>query len=208
MYASSSSVYDRNKKLLSSIDGPVKRPVSVYGATKRADELLTYSYCHTRGLSATGLRFFTVYGPWGRPDMAAYLFADTIVAGRPIKVFGHGRMRRDFTFVADITAGVISALDCPPQQDKMGVRHAVYSLGNNRSERLMDFIGILAKELGREPTCEMPPMQTGDVEATFADVDASERDLGFRPSVSIADGIPFFARWYKSYHSITSPSPP
>lgn len=202
VYASSSSVYGANKNLPFSVEDPVDRPISLYAATKRADELITYSYCHTRGLTATGLRFFTVYGPWGRPDMAAYLFADAIVAGRPIKVFNHGNMRRDFTFIDDITAGVLAALDRPACPDLHGVRHAVYNLGNHRSEALMDFIGILAAELGRQPVFDMLPIQPGDVPATYADIEASQRDLGFQPTTTIAEGLPRFVAWYKSFHNV------
>lgn len=202
VYASSSSVYGANTKLPFAVEDPVERPISLYAASKRADELIAYSYCHTRGLVATGLRFFTVYGPWGRPDMAAYLFTEAILAGRPIKVFNHGRMQRDFTFISDITAGVLAALDRPPPSDTHGVRHRLYNLGNHRAEALMDFIGILAAELGREPVYEMLPMQPGDVPATYADIEASRRDLGFEPAVTIADGLPRFVAWYKAFHGI------
>jgi len=202
VYASSSSVYGANAKLPFSVDDPVERPISLYAATKRADELITYSYAHTRGLIATGLRFFTVYGPWGRPDMAAYLFADAITQGRPIRLFNDGDMQRDFTFVDDIVAGVVAALDRTPDPDAMGVRHAVYNLGNSRSERLLDFVGILARELGREPVVEMLPMQPGDVRATFADIEASRRDLGFDPKTTIEEGLPRFVAWYRGYHGV------
>lgn len=202
VYASSSSVYGANTKLPFAVEDPVERPISLYAATKRADELITYSYCHTRGLTATGLRFFTVYGPWGRPDMAAYLFTDAIIAGRPIRVFNHGDMRRDFTFIDDIRAGVLAALDRPAQPDTYGVRHALYNLGNHRSESLMDFINVIATELGRKPVFEMLPMQPGDVPATYADIEASRRDLGFEPAISIAEGLPRFVAWYKTFHGI------
>lgn len=202
VYASSSSVYGANTTLPFSIDDPVDRPISLYGATKRADELITYSYCHTRGLCATGLRFFTVYGPWGRPDMAAYLFTDAILAGRPIRLFNHGDMRRDFTYIDDIVAGVLAALDRPAPADGAGVRHALYNLGNHRSECLMDFIGLIAATLDREPVFEMLGMQPGDVPATYADIEASRRDLGFNPATTITEGIPRFIAWYKAYHEV------
>lgn len=202
VYASSSSVYGANTKLPFSVDDPVERPISLYAATKRADELITYSYCHTRGLTATGLRFFTVYGPWGRPDMAAYLFTDAIMAGRPIRVFNHGSMRRDFTYISDIVTGVLAAFDRPAAPDAEGIRHALYNLGNHRAESLMDFIGVIAAELGREPVFDMQPMQPGDVPATYADIAASRRDLGFEPKVTIREGIPRFVAWYRDYHGV------
>jgi len=202
VYASSSSVYGANDALPFSVEDRIDRPISLYAATKRADELITYSYAHTLGIVATGLRFFTVYGPWGRPDMAAYLFADAIVAGRPITVFNKGEMWRDFTFVDDIVAGVVAALDRPPVPDALGVRHRVYNLGNNRSERLLDFIGLIERELGRSAQIAFAPLQPGDVPATFADIEASRRDLGFVPNTTLAEGIPRFIAWYKSYTGV------
>jgi UDP-glucuronate 4-epimerase len=202
VYASSSSVYGANDALPFSVEDRIDRPISLYAATKRADELITYSYAHTLGVVATGLRFFTVYGPWGRPDMAAYLFADAIIAGRPITVFNKGEMWRDFTFVDDIVAGVVAALDRPPVPDALGVRHRVYNLGNNRSERLLDFIALIERELGRSAEIEFAPLQPGDVPATFADIEASRRDLGFVPHTTLAEGIPRFIAWYKSYTGV------
>lgn len=202
VYASSSSVYGANERLPFSVDDAVDRPISLYAATKRSDELITYSYAHTLGVVATGLRFFTVYGPWGRPDMAAYLFADAIVAGRPITVFNGGEMWRDFTFVDDIVAGVIAAFDRPPPADGRGVRHRVYNLGNNRSEKLTDFIALIERELGRTASVVHAPIQPGDVPRTFADVEASRRDLGFDPKTPLSEGIPRFIAWYKAYHGV------
>src|SRR6266852_4864979 len=159
VYASSSSVYGGNSKQPSSVDDRVDTPVSLYAATKRADELITHAYCHLYGIPATGLRFFTVYGPWGRPDMAAYLFADAIVAGRPIRVFNHGKMARDFTYVDDIVSGALAALDRPPAP---GVKGRVYNLGNHRPEQLLDFIAVLEAALGRTAQKELLPMEPGD----------------------------------------------
>lgn len=202
VYASSSSVYGANEHLPFSVEDPVERPISLYAATKRSDELITYSYAHTLGVVATGLRFFTVYGPWGRPDMAAYLFADAIVAGRPITVFNGGEMWRDFTYVDDIVAGVLAAYDRPPSPDGHGVRHRIYNLGNNRSEKLTDFIGLIERELGRTARITHAPLQPGDVQRTFADIDASRRDLGFDPVTPLSEGIPRFIGWYKAYHGV------
>jgi UDP-glucuronate 4-epimerase len=199
VYASSSSVYGGNSKQPSSVEDPVDTPVSLYAATKRADELITHAYCHLYGIPATGLRFFTVYGPWGRPDMAAYLFADAIVHGRPIRVFNHGKMARDFTYIDDIVAGVLAALDRPPAQ---GVKGRVYNLGNHRPEQLLDFIAVLETALGRTAEKELLPMEPGDVASSFADIEASRRDLGYEPRIPIAVGLPRFAAWYKSYHGL------
>jgi len=202
VYASSSSVYGGNEKLPCSIEDRVDRPLSVYAATKKAAEMLGHAYAHIYGMPSTGLRFFTVYGPWGRPDMAAYLFADAIVAGRPIRVFNGGKMQRDFTYIDDIVAGVLAALDRPAPPDDHGVPHRVFNLGNHRSENLMRFIGLLEQALGREAVKSMEPMQSCDVLATYADVDASRRELGFEPTTPIDVGIPRFVDWYKAYHKV------
>jgi len=180
----------------------VDAPVSLYAATKKADELITHSYSHLFRIPATGLRFFTVYGPWGRPDMAAYLFADAIMQGRPIRVFNHGHMKRDFTYIDDIVAGVLAALDRPPADDGAAVPHRVYNLGNHRAESLLDFIATLEKALGRTAIKTFEPIQPGDVEATYADIEASRRDLGFSPVTSIEEGLRRFADWYRDYHRI------
>ncbi len=206
VYASSSSVYGGNAKLPFSVGDPVDGPVSLYAATKRADELITHTYSHLYRIPATGLRFFTVYGPWGRPDMAAYLFADAIMAGRPISVFNEGRMRRDFTYIDDIVAGVLAVLDRPPTDDASdggrAAPHRLYNLGNNRSEELTTFIRVLEEALGREALKSMKPMQPGDVPATYADIEASQRDFGYDPRTPIEVGIPRFVAWYKDYHKI------
>jgi UDP-glucuronate 4-epimerase len=202
VYASSSSVYGGNKKQPFSVADAVDTPVSLYAATKRADELITEAYCHLYRLPCTGLRFFTVYGPWGRPDMAAYLFTDAIVAGRPIDVYNEGRMARDFTYIDDIVAGVIAALDRPPAANAAGVRHGIYNLGNHRPEKLLDFIAVLERELGRTAEKRLLPMQPGDVAESFADIEATQRDLGFDPKTPIEVGLARFVAWYKSYHCV------
>ncbi|MBI1321187.1 MAG: NAD-dependent epimerase/dehydratase family protein [Candidatus Hydrogenedens sp.] len=203
VYASSSSVYGANATLPFAVTDRVDHPISLYASTKRAGELIVHTYSHLWGLPATGLRFFTVYGPWGRPDMAAYLFADAIVAGRPIRVFNQGQMQRDFTYIDDIVAGVLVAADRPPAPDATGVRHALYNLGNHRAENLMDFVSALETAFGRKVLLAFEPMQPGDVPATFADIEPARRDLGFEPKTSIAAGIPKFVAWYKDYHGVT-----
>lgn len=201
-YASSSSVYGANRKQPFSVEDPVDQPVSLYAATKRSCELIAHCYSHLYRLPATGLRFFTVYGPWGRPDMAAYLFTRAILAGEPIKVFNEGRMARDFTYIDDIVAGTIAAHDRPPPAAADRVRHRIYNLGNHRPEKLLDFIAILERLLGRNATRELLPMQPGDVAESFADIEASRRDLGFEPKTTIETGLARFVEWYKTYHRI------
>ena len=200
VYASSSSVYGGNTKLPFSIDDKVDGPVSLYAATKAADELISHSYAHLYDLPQTGLRFFTVYGPWGRPDMSAYIFTRAIMEGRPIKVFNNGDMKRDFTFIDDIVAGVIAALDRPPASGA-GARHRRYNLGNHRAEPLMRFIAAIERATNRKAMIEFEPMQPGDVKETYADIEASRRDLGFVPRMPIDDGIPRFVDWYRRYHA-------
>jgi len=197
VYASSSSVYGANKKTPFAVGDAVEHPNSLYAATKRADELFGHTYAHLYGIACTGLRFFTVYGPWGRPDMAPMLFAKAITAGEPIKVFNHGEMWRDFTFIDDIVAGVLKALDRPATGTPP---HALYNLGNNKSEKLTDFIAEIEKALGKQAEKIMAPMQPGDVPATYADIDASTRDLGFAPTTPISVGIPKFIAWFKDYY--------
>ena len=198
-YASSSSVYGANRQQPFGVDDRVDEPVSLYAATKRSCELLAHTYSHLYGLPATGLRFFTVYGPWGRPDMAAYLFTSAILAGRPIKVFNNGKMARDFTYIDDIVAGTIAAHDRPPAN---GVRHRIYNLGNHRPEKLLDFIAVIERGLGRTAQKELLPLQPGDVPESFADITASRRDLGFDPKTTIEVGLARFVEWYKQYHRI------
>jgi len=196
VYASSSSVYGGSSKLPYSEDDPVDRPVSFYAATKRADELMSHAYAHLHGLSLTGLRFFTVYGPWGRPDMAMWLFAEAILAGGPIHVFNHGHMRRDFTYIDDIVAGVLAISDRPPD---IVPPHRVYNLGGNRPVALLDMIAILESALGRKAEKRLLPMQAGDVVETCADLTAIGRDYGFRPSTPIEVGIPKFVDWFLNW---------
>jgi UDP-glucuronate 4-epimerase len=201
-YASSSSVYGANKKQPFSVEDRVDQPVSLYAATKRSCELNAYTYSHLYDLPATGLRFFTVYGPWGRPDMAAYLFTRAILAGEPIKVFNEGRMARDFTYIDDIADGTIAAHDRPARAGADGVPHRIYNLGNNRPEKLLDFIAVLERLLGRTALKQLLPLQPGDVPESFADIEASRRDLGFEPRTTIEAGLSRFVQWYKRYHEV------
>ncbi len=192
VYASSSSVYGGNDKTPFSEEDKVDSPVSLYAATKKSDELMASCYCNLYGIKATGLRFFTVYGPWGRPDMSPMLFASAISAGRPIKVFNNGDMMRDFTYVDDIVEGVVRVLDKAPQT------HEVYNIGCSSPVRLMDFIGEIENALGRPAEKTMLPMQPGDVYQTYADTSKLERDFGYRPGVTLHEGIARFIEWYKS----------
>lgn len=201
VYASSSSVYGGNIELPFAVEDRVDSPVSLYAATKRADELIAHAYAHLYRLPCTGLRFFTVYGPWGRPDMAAYLFTQAILAGRPIKVFNHGNMRRDFTYVDDIVDGVLRVLERPPA-DIAATPHRLYNIGSNHPESLLDFIAVLEAELGQTAEKELLPLQPGDVPETAADISAIQRDTGFTPSTPIAIGVPKFVAWYRDYHGV------
>jgi UDP-glucuronate 4-epimerase len=199
VYASSSSVYGGNTKLPFSVGDETERPNSLYAATKKADELIGHTYAHLYGLPSTGLRFFTVYGPWGRPDMAAFLFTDAIMKGKPIRVFNDGNMWRDFTYVDDIVAGVLAAMARKPSNSPP---HAVYNLGNHKSEKLTDFIAEIERALNRKASYQFEPMQPGDVERTYADIDASRRDLDFDPKTPIREGVPRFVQWYRGYYGI------
>ncbi len=201
-YASSSSVYGANEAQPFSEDDRVDSPVSLYAATKRSDELMSRTYSHLYGISQVGLRFFTVYGPWGRPDMAPWLFTRAILAGQPIKVFNHGEMKRDFTYVDDIVSGVVATADMPPLSGEGAARHRVYNIGNNRPERLMDFIEAIEEATGRKAEKIMLPMQPGDVYETYANIDRIGADLGFAPTTSLSDGIPRFVDWYKKRHGV------
>jgi UDP-glucuronate 4-epimerase len=200
VYASSSSVYGGNEKLPYAESDPVDRPVSLYAASKKADELIAHTYSHLYGLPATGLRFFTVYGPWGRPDMAYYLFTEAIFRNETIHVFNHGDMRRDFTYIDDVVAGILAAMDRPPPAEKDAPPHRVYNIGNNRSEELLHFIGVIEAAAGRKAELKMAPMQPGDVKETFADIELARRDLGFGPTVGLEEGIGRFVEWYRDYH--------
>lgn len=198
VYASSSSVYGTNEKQPFRVEDRADHPASLYGATKRAGELIVESYCRVHHLSTIGLRFFTVYGPWGRPDMAPYLFTEAIAAGRPIRVFNDGRMERDFTYIHDVVEGIIaaSALALLPGE------HRLYNIGNNRPEKLLDFIAILEEAIGRPAIKELLPMQPGDVPSTYADIDSARRDLGFEPRSPITLGLPRFVDWFRGYYGM------
>ncbi len=197
LYASSSSVYGGNKKVPFSEEDRVDCPVSLYAATKKTDELMAHVYSHLFGIQTIGLRFFTVYGPWGRPDMALWLFTEAILAGRPIKVFNYGDMKRDFTYIDDIISGVAACIF----SDRLG-KCEVLNIGNNKPEPLMKLISVLGNVLGVEPVMEMLPMQPGDVPVTAADISKISRLAGFKPVTSIEDGIPSFVAWYRRYHGI------
>ena len=204
VYASSSSVYGANTKLPFSVDDRTDHPVSLYAATKKANEMMAHSYSHLYRLPTTGLRFFTVYGPWGRPDMAIFLFTKAIVEGTPIPLFNHGKMQRDFTYVDDVAHGIVRLIDHVPETSAKGggAPARIYNIGNNRPEELMHVVAVLEKELGCAAVKQMLPMQPGDVLATFADIDDLTRDVGFRPQTSIEDGIRAFVAWYRDHYRI------
>jgi UDP-glucuronate 4-epimerase len=208
VYASSSSVYGGNETLPFRVEDRVDHPLSLYAATKKADELMSETYAHLYRLPQTGLRFFTVYGPWGRPDMAMWIFTKAIFEGQPIQVFGEGNMRRDFTYIDDIVTGVVAALDNPPPDDgapKAGgsrAPHRLYNIGNNNSEELTRMIAVIEEACGRSAEKQLMPMQPGDVRDTYADISAIQRDLGFQPSTRIDAGIPRFVDWYRRYHGV------
>jgi UDP-glucuronate 4-epimerase len=213
VFASSSSVYGANTKLPFSVRDNVDHPISLYAASKKANELMAHAYSHLYRIPSTGLRFFTVYGPWGRPDMAMFIFAGAILGGQPIKLFNHGNMMRDFTYIDDVSQAVIRLLDRPPpgNPDWHGDRPdpatsaapwKIYNIGNNNPEELLHVVSLLEKEFGRTAIKEMLPMQPGDVPATYADIEDLARDIGFRPSTTIEDGIKQFAKWYRDYHKL------
>ena len=200
VFASSSSVYGGNTKLPFSVTDPVDTPLSLYGASKRSMELISHAHAHVFGMPLTGLRFFTVYGPWGRPDMAAFIFIRKILAGEPIPVFNNGDMNRDFTYIDDIVAGVTACLDKPPTAGGGEPPFRLYNIGNSTSEPLMRFISILEEALGEKAEIDFQPMQTGDVKETFADIDETRRDFGFDPKTKIDDGLPRLVAWYRDYY--------
>lgn len=201
VYASSSSVYGGNRKHPFSVEDRVDHPISLYAATKKADELMGHAYSHLYGIPMTGLRFFTVYGPWGRPDMSVFIFTRKILAGDPIPVFNHGKMRRDFTYIDDIVSGVVSALDRPPSVGPEGeAPQRVYNIGNNSPVGLMEMIETLQDALGVKAVLDLQPMQPGDVPETYADIDATTRDLGFRPTTSLEVGLRNFVNWYRGHY--------
>ena len=208
VYASSSSVYGGNEKLPFAVEDRADHPVSLYAATKKADELMSETYAHLFRIPLTGLRFFTVYGPWGRPDMAMWKFTERMLSGRPIDVYNHGEMHRDFTYIDDIVGGVLACLDRPPcddGQEKAGGSvkpHALYNIGNNRSEHLMRLIAVLEDACGVKAQLNLLPMQPGDVPATYADITALTRDTGYAPSTPIEVGVPRFVEWFRAYHGL------
>jgi UDP-glucuronate 4-epimerase len=213
VFASSSSVYGANTKLPFSVQDNVDHPISLYAASKKANELMAHAYSHLYRIPATGLRFFTVYGPWGRPDMAMFIFANAILGGQPIRLFNHGNMRRDFTYIDDVSQAVVRLLDRPPQGNpnwsgdkpdpaSSAALWKIYNIGNNNPEELLHVVSLLEKEFGRTATKEMLPMQPGDVPATYADIEDLTRDIGFKPSTTIEDGIKRFAKWYRDYHKL------
>ncbi|NEP77060.1 MAG: NAD-dependent epimerase [Okeania sp. SIO3B3] len=214
VFASSSSVYGLNTKMPFSVHHNVDHPVSLYAASKKSNELMAHTYAHLYGLPCTGLRFFTVYGPWGRPDMALFLFTKAILEGKPIKVFNHGKMRRDFTYIDDIVEGVFRVISTipaanpawsgdAPDPSTSPAPYRIYNIGNNNCVELEEFISTLEDSLGKKALRENLPMQPGDVAATYADVDDLIRDVGYRPDTLISEGIPNFVAWYKEYHGIS-----
>ncbi|NLJ71759.1 MAG: NAD-dependent epimerase/dehydratase family protein [Syntrophomonadaceae bacterium] len=202
VYASSSSVYGANKKTPFSTEDMVDKPVSLYAATKKSNELMAYTYSHLYNIPTTGLRFFTVYGPYGRPDMAYFSFTRAILENKPIKIFNNGDMYRDFTYIDDIITGIINILPKPPQEDETGAPYKLYNIGNNRPEKLMDFIHTLEKCLGKEAIKEYHPMQAGDVYQTYADVADLMKDFNFKPDTPIDIGLGKFVEWYREYYEI------
>jgi UDP-glucuronate 4-epimerase len=213
LYASSSSVYGANTAMPFSVSQNVDHPLSLYGASKKANELMAHAYAHLFALPATGLRFFTVYGPWGRPDMAMWLFADAILAGRPIKLFNRGDMQRDFTYVDDVATAVVKLIEHPPQGNAAwsgddpdpATSYApwrIYNIGNHTPVELMEVVRLLEQALGKTALKDLMPMQPGDVRATCADVDALQKAVGFAPNTPVADGIARFIDWYRRYHRV------
>ena len=200
IYASSSSVYGNQKKTPFSVDDNVDRPISLYAATKKSNELMAFTYSHLYKIPATGLRFFTVYGPFGRPDMAYFGFTNKIFAGEPIKIFNNGNMLRDFTYVDDIVTGIKNILPCPPQKDENGDLYKVYNIGNNKPEKLLTFIETLEEIIGIEAKKEYLPMQPGDVYQTYADVSELEKNFNFKPQTSIKEGLTEFVNWYREFY--------
>jgi UDP-glucuronate 4-epimerase len=205
VYASSSSVYGNNPKEPFAVDDPVDHPISLYAATKRADELISESYAHLYRTPLTGLRFFTVYGPWGRPDMMVWKCTEAVLSGVPIAVYNRGEMYRDFTYIDDIVQGVVAALDHPPADDRVAkpggsfAPHAIYNIGNNRPEPLLRLIELIEGACGKKAVLELQPMQPGDVARTYADIDAIRRDFGYQPTTPIDVGVPAFVKWYRTY---------
>jgi UDP-glucuronate 4-epimerase len=200
VYASSSSVYGANATLPFSVDDPVSRPLSFYAATKIADEMMAHSYSHLYDIPTTGLRFFTVYGPWGRPDMAIYLFAKAIQQGKPLQLFNNGNMQRDFTYIDDVVAGILGCMHKPQVREGEKAPYKIYNIGNHQSESLQRFLELIEQAMGNKALRVIAPMQAGDMRETYADIEASTRDFGFYPKTSIDEGIPRFVAWFKEYH--------
>ena len=199
IYASSSSVYGKNEKVPFSVEDNVDHPISLYAATKKSNELMAHTYSHLYNIKTTGLRFFTVYGPWGRPDMAMFLFTNAIFKGEPIKVFNNGYLERDFTYIDDIVEGVVKIVE--PTKENISPKYSLYNIGNNRPVKLMDFIKEIEKQVGLKANMEMYPMQPGDVYRTWADVRSLREDFGYNPKTSIQDGVSKFVSWYKNYYT-------
>lgn len=203
IFASSSSVYGKNKKVPFSVKDNVDHPISVYAATKKSNELMAHTYSHLFNIPVTGLRFFTVYGPWGRPDMAYFLFTEAILRGEPIKVFNKGKMKRDFTYIDDIVEGLLKVLYTPKAKNtSTEAPYHIYNIGNNQPVALMEFIEAIEESLGVKAIKEMLPMQAGDVEVTYADVSGLRERFGYQPKTSVQEGIERFVEWYKSYYAI------
>ena len=203
MFASSSSVYGNRKTAPFRTTDFVDHPISLYAATKKSDELMAYTYSHLYGIPATGLRFFTVYGPFGRPDMAYFKFANKMVKGETIQVYNHGEMLRDFTYVDDIVEGISHMIVCPPDENEDGDRYKIYNIGSSHPVKLMDFISILEKAIGTEAKKEFLPMQPGDVYQTYADVSELEKDFDFKPKTTLEEGLTRFAAWFKAYYHLS-----
>ncbi len=202
VYASSSSVYGLNEKMPFSEEDRVDKPVSLYAATKKSGELMSHTYAHLYGLAQTGLRFFTVYGPWGRPDMAYWSFTDKIMRGETIDIYNHGDMKRDFSYIDDIVTGILASLDRLPEPDEKGLRNRIFNIGNKRPEDLMHFIEVIETAVGKKAKTRLLPMQPGDVYATYADTSAIEAACGFESKTSIEEGIPRFVDWYRGYNGL------
>lgn len=202
VYASSSSVYGANQKLPFATTDRTDEPLSLYGATKKSVEMILAAYCSLYRIPATGLRFFTVYGPWGRPDMAPYLFTRAVLTGTPVRLFAAGELRRDFTYIDDIVHGVIAAFDRPPQEDGLTPPHRLYNLGNNHTERVRDFLAVIEQCCGRQAIIETVAMQPGDAPHTWADITTSIADLDYCPGTSIIQGIPRFVQWFRAHYQL------
>ena len=202
VYASSSSVYGGNTQLPFSVVDKTVTPVSLYAATKIAGEAISHSYSHLYDIPLTGLRFFTVYGPWGRPDMALFIFTKAIIEGSPVHIFNQGNMRRDFTYIDDIVKGILAALNHPPEKTDNIAPHRIYNLGNNKTEPLLKLIKLIEESTNRKANCILEPMQPGDVPETFADIELSTKELGFKPLISLSEGVPRFVEWYRKYYGV------